>query len=457
MGFKEEFQKQEEQKRKIQQNVEQSILRLSQQEKRFAERIQADLSSKYASKIASEQGIESVRSFIENDIRFECQSLINRGAISYEESLRICRFLKDAMLGYGPLEDLIRDEDISEILVLSWNHVRYQKYGIWQDSDIMFHDARQLEKLIEKIAQEDGKQINIMSPILDCSLPDGSRVNMTIPPVAVNSPTINIRKFKKKPFTEEEYVEKHHTLEQEMIDFLRICVRSKLSIIVSGGTGSGKTSFTNLLSNFIYPNEVIVTIEDTPELKLSSNNVIAMQTRISDNKQTDIRQIDHTVLVKNALRQNPDRIILGEVRGGEIVDLFSAMGTGHEGSISTIHANNPSQLCNVRIPLLYYMNENMAKIPEKSISLQTITAVHLIVQLQLLQNGRRVVTHISALTEHLDENDKIVLAPIFYYDYKRDCFVAAETLPERIAQLLGESYAKEYCTLAKEFNARYGK
>src|SRR5690606_35871254 len=254
----------------------------------------------------------------------------------------------DEISGFGPLQCLIEDDSVNDILVNGPNHIFIEQAGRLEQSNLRFIDEDHMLRVIRRILAPLGRRVDECSPIVDARLPDGSRVNVIIPPLALNGSCISIRKFRKEPFSGSDLVA-FKTLSAEMLDFLLHASEKKTNMMISGGTGTGKTTLLNLLSRSIHAGERVVTIEDAAELKLNHSHVVRLETRPSNLE--GVGEVTARDLVRNALRMRPDRIILGEVRGNEVIDVLQAMNTGHEGSMSTIHANNPADAL-LRIELL---------------------------------------------------------------------------------------------------------
>ncbi|MCA0043925.1 CpaF family protein [Celeribacter litoreus] len=300
--------------------------------------------------------------------------------------------IADEMLGLGPLEPLLDDDSIADILVVGSGSVFIERGGVLEKTNVRFKDEDHLMRIINKVVASVGRRVDESSPLVDARLQDGSRVNVAIRPVAVDGPQVSIRKFSKRPYSLEKLVS-NHALSQGMADLLAACAEAKISMIISGGTGSGKTTMLNALSSYIPFQERLVTIEDAAELQLQQPHVVRLETRPPTvDGRHEIMQRD---LVKNALRMRPDRIIVGEVRGGEAFDMLQAMNTGHEGSMSTVHANSPRDGIS-RIEQMV----GMAGMPmsQTAIRSQISSAVQLIVQLSRLRDGTRRVTSISEIT-----------------------------------------------------------
>ncbi len=313
----------------------------------------------------------------------------------------------DEMLGLGPIEPLLADDTISDILIVGAGTVFIERAGLIERTPVRFKDEAHLMRIVNKIVAAVGRRVDESSPLVDARLQDGSRVNVAIRPVAVDGPQVSIRKFSKRPYSLSRLVSAN-ALAQGMADLLAAAVEAKVSIVVSGGTGSGKTTMLNALSSFIPVNERLVTIEDAAELQLQQPHVVRLETRPPTvDGRNEILQRD---LVKNALRMRPDRVIIGEVRGPEAFDMLQAMNTGHEGSMSTIHANNPRDALS-RIEQMV----GMAGMPmsQTAIRSQISSAVQMFVQLSRLRDGTRRVTSISEITGM--EGDVIQLQEIMTY------------------------------------------
>jgi len=325
----------------------------------------------------------------------------------YEREAMITDVLHE-LFGLGPLETLLGDRDISDILVNRHDQIYVERNGKLEEIPLVFKDERHLLRIIERIVSSVGRRIDESSPMVDARLADGSRVNAVIPPLTLDGPVLSIRRFRTDRLGAQDLVGRE-TLTQPMLAFLEAAVKCRLNVIISGGTGAGKTTMLNILSGFISEKERVVTIEDAAELMLRQRHVIRMETRppnIEGNGAVRQRQ-----LVINALRMRPDRIIVGEVRGEEALDMLQAMNTGHDGSLTTIHANSPRDA-------LYRMDTMVAmtnlNIPEKAVRQQISSAVNIIIQVTRMSDGTRKVTHISELTGM--EQDVITMHDIFVFE-----------------------------------------
>ncbi len=298
----------------------------------------------------------------------------------------------DEVIGLGPIDGMIRDPSVSEVMVNAPDEVYFEREGVIYLSDIRFRDTEHIQRIIERIVAPLGRRVDESSPMVDSRLSDGSRVNVIIPPVSPKSPTITIRKFRSDKMTMDELVAAD-TIIPEVAQFLKACVRLRLNTLISGGTGTGKTTFLNALSAYIPDSERIVTIEDPTELKLQQPHVVSLEARPPNiDGKGEITQRD---LLRNTLRMRPDRIIIGEVRGPEAFDMLNAMNTGHEGSLSTVHANSPRDAM-ARVENMVLMAN--LDLPDRAIREQVSAALHLMVQLARFSDGVRRVTHVTEVT-----------------------------------------------------------
>ncbi len=329
-------------------------------------------------------------------------------AVNRNEGLKIIEEINDEVLGFGPINSLILDPSVSEIMVNGPSQVYVERRGKLEVTGVKFRDNEHVFQIIEKIVSPIGRRIDESSPMVDARLPDGSRVNAVIPPLTLKGPSITIRKFAKEPFIVDDLI-RFGTFTREMALFLEACVKIKLNILVSGGTGSGKTTTLNILSSFIPPDERIITIEDAAELQLRQDHVVSMETRPANIEGKGM--ISMRDLVKNALRMRPDRIVVGEVRGGEALDMLQAMNTGHDGSLTTGHANSPRDML-TRLETMVLMAG--MDLPAKAIREQIASAVDLIIHQSRLKDGTRKITYITEVQGM--EGDVITLQDIFVFD-----------------------------------------
>jgi pilus assembly protein CpaF len=316
----------------------------------------------------------------------------------------------DEVFGLGPLEPLLHDGTVSDILVNGHNDVYVERRGRLEKTNVIFKDAAHLMHIIDKIVSGVGRRIDESSPMVDARLLDGSRVNVIIPPLAIDGPSLSIRRFGSSPLEASDLI-RHRALTTPMLEVLRGAVRARLNIVVAGGTGAGKTTLLNVLSGFISPEERVVTIEDSAELQIKQKHVVRLECRPPNVEgKGAIRQRE---LVINALRMRPDRIILGEIRGEEALDMLQAMNTGHDGSITTIHANTPRDGIS-RIETMCMMGS--VSLPEKAIRAQISSAVHLLIQASRLSDGSRKITHISEITG--TSGDVVSLQDLFLFEQR---------------------------------------
>lgn len=374
-----------------------------------------DLKDKIQSRIIEEISMEVTDLSKDNEkLKKDIEEIIKESIegenliISRTEREKIREEILDETMGFGPITPLIRDTDVSEIMVNGPKQVYVEKNGKLTLTETRFKDNKHVQHVIEKIVAPLGRRIDESSPMVDARLPDGSRVNAIIPPLALNGPTLTIRKFSEDPFQISDLIN-FGTISLQMAEFIKGCVEGKLNIIVSGGTGSGKTTSLNVISSFIPNDERIVTIEDAAELQLWQEHVVRLETRppnIEGKGAITIRD-----LVKNSLRMRPDRIVVGEVRSGEALDMLQAMNTGHDGSLTTGHANSPRDMLS-RLETMVLMAG--MEIPIKAIREQIASAVDLIVQQSRLRDGSRKITHITEVQGM--EGDVIILQDLFRYE-----------------------------------------
>lgn len=331
----------------------------------------------------------------------------SRKHLSQGDKQKVQKSVIDEIFGYGPITALLEDPSVTEVMVNGPNDIYIERFGKIELTDKRFRDERHVMHTIDKIIAPLGRRVDESSPMVDARLPDGSRVNIIIPPLAIKGPTITIRKFAVDPYTLEDLIT-FGTLTMDMAKVLRASVRGRINIIVSGGTGSGKTTFLNVVSGFIPENERIVTIEDAAELQLQQRHVLPLETRpanIEGKGHVNIRD-----LVVNSLRMRPDRIIVGEVRSGEALDMLQAMNTGHDGSLTTVHANTPRDSLS-RLETMVMMSG--MELPSRAIREQISSAINLIVQVARFTDGTRKVSKITEIVGM--ESDTITLQDIFVY------------------------------------------
>ena len=328
--------------------------------------------------------------------------------LSGSERERVCREVLQEVFGLGPLEPLLQDQTITDILVNTHRQVYVERGGMLELTNVVFKDAAHLRHIIDKIVSNVGRRVDESSPMCDARLEDGSRVNVVIPPLSIDGPIMSIRRFGRVPIGIEQLLA-FHTITPDMLELLQAAVQARLNIVISGGTGSGKTTLLNVLSSFISERERIVSIEDSAELQMQQPHVVRLECRPPNVEgKGAVRQRE---LVINALRMRPDRIVVGEVRGGEALDMLQAMNTGHDGSLTTIHANNPRDAI-ARLETMSLMAE--INLPDKAIRQQIASAVSVIVQVARLSDGSRRVTQISEVTGVGD--DMVMLQDIFVFD-----------------------------------------
>jgi pilus assembly protein CpaF len=329
-------------------------------------------------------------------------------ALNAKEYSRLVEEILDEVLGLGPLEPLLKDPTVSDILVNTHARVFVERLGQIEATPVRFKDDRHLLRIIDKIVSAVGRRVDESQPWVDARLADGSRVNALIPPCAVDGPLLSIRKFAKMPFSIDRLIE-IGSMTDEMAQVLRAIVASRLNVLISGGTGSGKTTMLNALSSFVSERERIVTIEDTAELQLQQIHIARMETRPANIEgKGEVTQRD---LVRNALRMRPDRIIVGEVRGAEVLDMLQAMNTGHEGSMTTIHANSPRDALS---RLEHMIGMTGIELPMRSMRAQIASALHVVIQLQRMSDGRRRLVSVQEITGM--EGEVVSMQEIFRFE-----------------------------------------
>jgi pilus assembly protein CpaF len=350
------------------------------------------------------------RSQVVAEIRKVVQDLLDRevAPLNFDEREALVEQVLHEIFGLGPLEPLLQDPSVSDILVNTYKQVFIERGGRIEKTDVRFKDDKHLMQVIDRIVSAVGRRIDDSSPMVDARLADGSRVNAVIPPLAIDGPHVSIRKFKKDALSAEDLL-RYETVTPPMLELLQGIIKSKLNILISGGTGAGKTTLLNVLSSSIPGNERIVTIEDSAELQLRQPHVVRLETRPPNVE--GVGQITARQLVINALRMRPDRIIVGEVRGSEAVDMMQAMNTGHDGSLTTLHANSPRDALSRLETMVSMANLNL---PEKAMRQQVASALQVVIQVSRLSDGTRRLTSISEIVGM--EGDVITMQEIFLFE-----------------------------------------
>jgi len=328
--------------------------------------------------------------------------------MNLQERERLAQEVLDEVFGLGPLEPLLNDPSVSDILVNTYRHVYVERNGLLESTSIQFRDDAHLMSIIDRIVSAIGRRVDESSPMVDARLADGSRVNAIIPPLSVDGPCLSIRRFGRDPLAADDLLD-NRSLTPPMLELLQGCVKARLNILISGGTGAGKTTFLNVLSSYISNRERIVTIEDAAELQLHQEHVVRLETRppnIEGKGAVAQRQ-----LLINTLRMRPDRIIVGEVRSDEALDMLQAMNTGHDGSLTTIHANSPRDALSRLETMVAMANLN---IPDTVCRRQIASAIHVVVQVSRLSDGTRKVTNVAEITGM--EGDVVAMQDIFVFD-----------------------------------------
>ena len=377
----------------------------------FAElknRIHLALVSELGPRLFDVEDSGAVRARVESEIG---EQLSQETSLSHDDRARLAAEIADDIFGYGPLERLLADPTVSEIMVNGPRDIWIERAGLLSPTTLTFTDSSHLRRIITKMVGQIGRRIDESSPLVDARLPDGSRVNAIIPPLSLSGPLLTIRKFAQNRFHMSELIE-IGTLSEDASEFLQNCIRAQLNILISGGTGSGKTTFLNALSEAVPDSDRIVTIEDAAELQLNQRHVLRLESRpknIEGEGEITIRD-----LVRNALRMRPDRIIVGEVRGAEALDMLQAMNTGHEGSLSTVHSNSPRDALS-RLETMVLMAGY--ELPLRAIRQHVSSALDLIVQLDRLDDGTRHVTAIAEVQRM--EGETITLQNLFEFHIDR--------------------------------------
>jgi pilus assembly protein CpaF len=350
------------------------------------------------------------RQLVEAEIRSTILQYLSeeQTPLSLAEREKLTQEILYEIFGFGPLEPLLQDDTISDILVNTSRQVMVERKGRIEKTNVVFRDNAHLMQVIDRIVSAVGRRVDDASPMVDARLPDGSRVNAVIPPLAVDGPHLSIRKFRKDPITAEHLVS-YGSITGPILEVLKGAVRARLNVLISGGTGSGKTTLLNVLSGFIPSEERIITIEDAAELQLHQEHVVRLETRPPNIEGSG--EVTQRMLVINALRMRPDRIIVGEVRGAEAVDMLQAMNTGHEGSLTTLHANSPRDAL-ARLETMISMAG--LDLPEKAMRQQIASAIDVVLQLSRLSDGQRKLVSLSEIVGM--EGDVVTMQEIFVFD-----------------------------------------
>ncbi|HMK22719.1 MAG TPA: CpaF family protein [Terriglobales bacterium] len=374
------------------------------------QQVKADLHRKILDRLDLEKLGRTNSDTARDEVLVLIRSSINTEAVplSFAERERLAREILDEIFGLGPLEQLLKDPSISDILVNRFDRVYIERAGKLEPTGLSFKDNQHLMQIIDRIVSRVGRRIDESSPMVDARLTDGSRVNAIIPPLAIDGACLSIRRFGRDPITARQMIE-NRTLTEPMLELLSAMVKGRLNLLISGGTGAGKTTVLNVLSGYIPNNERIVTIEDAAELQLKQEHVVRLETRPPNIEgKGAVRQRQ---LVINSLRMRPDRIVVGEVRGEEAFDMLQAMNTGHEGSLTTVHANSQRDALSRIENMVSMANLN---IPERAIRHQISSAIHAVVQVARLSDGTRKVITVSEITGM--EGDMITMQDIFVFD-----------------------------------------
>ena len=396
------------------------------------QQVKADLHRKILDRLDLEKLGRSQGDSARDEVLVVIRNAVNAEVVplSFAEREKLSREILDEIFGLGPLEPLLKDHSVSDILVNRYDRVYIERAGKLELTGLSFKDSSHLMQIIERIVSRVGRRVDESSPMVDARLPDGSRVNAIIPPLAIDGPCLSIRRFGREPVTARNMIE-NHSLTEAMLELLSAMVKGRLNILISGGTGAGKTTLLNVLSGYIPNSDRIVTIEDAAELQLKQEHVVRLETRPPNIEgKGSVRQRQ---LVINSLRMRPDRIVVGEVRGEEAFDMLQAMNTGHEGSLTTVHANSPRDALARVENMVSMANLN---IPERAVRHQIASAIHAVVQIARLSDGTRKVITVSEITGM--DGDLIAIQDIFEFERQsvdengkvRGIFRATGTRPE---------------------------
>ncbi len=375
-----------------------------------------EIKHKIHGRLVQEANLAALDTLAPDEIRSEIESVVEyylkdeKALLNEEEQKSLVAEILDELMGLGPLEPFFKDPTVSDVLVNAYNQIYVERFGLLEKTNSRFIDNNHLMNIIDRIISRIGRRIDESTPMVDARLPDGSRVNAIIPPLAIDGPMLSIRRFSVSPLKMEDLIN-YKTLTPDIAQLLSGCVKAKLNIMISGGTGAGKTTLLNILSANIPGNERIVTIEDSAELQLQQEHVIRLETRPPSIEGTG--QVTQRDLVRNSLRMRPDRIIIGEVRGSEAFDMLQAMNTGHEGSLTTIHSNSPRDSLTRLESMILMTGVNL---PESAMRFMVSSALDLIIQVSRLTDGSRTVTSISEVVGM--EGDVITLQDIFVFERK---------------------------------------
>jgi len=380
-----------------------------------------------AIQLSSLQGAEKAKR--EAILQRAISTLVSRRAshLDMDDQSRMEQELMDEIEGMGPLESLLNAPDISDILVNNPYEVYIERRGLLEKTSVIFADNRHLLRIIQRMASRVGRRVDESHPMVDARLPDGARLNATIPPLAVDGPTLSIRRFPQEPLTVDDLLA-NQTLNDDMASFLRLCVQARRSCLISGGTGAGKTTLLNALTSAIPLTERLITVEDSVELRPLHPHVVRLESRLANTEGRGA--LTHRDLIRNALRMRPDRLIVGEVRGPEAVDMLQAMNTGHEGSLSTIHANDTRDAV-ARLEVMVAMGGMEISVPV--IRSYIASGIHVIVHVCRLKNGQRKVLRISELVGAA--RGEFQIEDVFRWDIAGERFVATKYVPRCIEQL----------------------